>query len=184
MVVTDDDGMASAMRSMANQGRDDAGTWMNHVRLGYNYRLDEMSAALGLSQLSRLDAILERREHVAAMYAERLADVELIRTPEVAPETTRMSWFVYVIRLEEGIDRVELMRGLAEDGIPSRPYFVPIHVQPYYRERFGYQSGDYPVTERVAASTLALPFFTDMAEAQVDYVMDRLRHQLKCVRTA
>jgi len=174
MVVTDDDEMAAVIDSLRNQGRDDAGTWMNHVRLGYNYRLDEMSAALGLSQVSRLDAILAGRDRVAAMYTERLAGVDGIRTPVIVPETTRMSWFVYVIQVVEGIDRTALMAALREDGIPSRPYFVPIHLQPYYRERFGYQPGDFPVTERVAERTLAIPFYTEMPEEQVDYVCERI----------
>jgi len=175
MVVTNDDTMAATMRSMVNQGRDDAGTWMNHVRLGYNYRLDEMSAALGLSQIGRIDEILAARERVAAMYTERLAGVDGVRVPTIVPETTRMSWFVYVIQLEDGIDRTALIDALQADGVPTRPYFVPIHVQPFYRERFGYAPGDFPVTERVAAHTLAIPFFTNMTESQVDYVSDRMR---------
>jgi perosamine synthetase len=174
MIVTDDAAFARVLRSLCNQGRDDEGTWMNHVRLGYNYRLDEMSAALGLSQLRRLDSILDRRARVAAQYNERLSRVEGVRIHHVATETTRMSWFVYVIRLDERVDRVALMAALEEDGIPTRPYFVPIHLQPLYRERFGYRPGDFPVTERVATSTLALPFFTDMDEAQVDFVCERL----------
>ena len=178
MIVTDDPGYAAVLRSLANQGRDDAGTWMNHVRLGYNYRLDEMSAALGLSQVRRLDAILEWRARVAAMYTERLKWVEGIATPEIVPETTRMSWFVYVVRLTDEVDRAALMAGLEEDGIPSRPYFVPIHHQPLYRERFGVGPGDFPVTDRVARSTLALPFFTEMSEEQVDYVCDRIRKRI------
>ena len=174
MVVTDDAEMAAAMRSMANQGRDDAGTWMNHVRLGYNYRLDEMSAALGRSQLARLDAILANRARVAAWYDERIAGIDGVSAPVVVPETTRMSWFVYVVRLDPSVDREALMTALAADGIPSRPYFVPIHLQPYYRERYGYGPGDFPVTERVAGSTLALPFFTEMTEDDVDRVCDRI----------
>jgi perosamine synthetase len=174
VVVTDDGDFAQAMRSMCNQGRDDAGTWMNHVRLGFNYRLDEMSAALGLSQLKRLDDILERRERVARWYTERLRFLDGLSVPTVAPATTRMSWFVYVVRLDEGIDRRALMAALDEDGVPSRPYFVPIHLQPFYRERFGYGPGDFPVTERIAHTTLALPFFTDMTEDQVDYVCERI----------
>jgi perosamine synthetase len=174
LVVTDDQEFAGLLRSMANQGRDDEGTWMNHVRLGYNYRLDEMSAALGLAQLARLDAILDRRARVAAWYDERLAGSYAVQTPHVAPETTRMSWFVYVVRLDPAIDRAALMTALEAEGVPSRPYFVPIHLQPLYRERFGYRPGDFPVTERVARTTLALPFFTDMTEEQVDYVCDRL----------
>ncbi len=85
-----------------------------------------------------------------------------------------MSWFVYVVRLDEEIDRTALIARLEEDGIPTRPYFVPIHLQPLYRQRFGYEPGDFPVTERIARTTLALPFFTDMTEAQVDYVCERV----------
>jgi dTDP-4-amino-4,6-dideoxygalactose transaminase len=175
--VTDGTAFAGVLRSLSNQGRDDNGTWMNHVRLGYNYRLDEMSAALGLSQLRRLDELLARRARVASWYSERLAWLESVHPPYIAPETTRMSWFVYVVRLDARVDRDALMAGLAEDGIPTRPYFVPIHLQPFYRQQFGYEAGDFPITEGVAASTLALPFFTDMSETQVDYVCDRIaRH--------
>lgn len=185
IVVTNDATLAATMRSLANQGRDDNGSWMNHVRLGFNYRLDEMSAALGRSQLSRLDALLEQRARVAAWYTERLTAVDAVRTPFVAPETDRMSWFVYVIRLDDSVDREALMRALGKDGVPSRPYFAPIHLQPYYRERFGYAPGDYPVTERVAATTLAIPFFTDMSEEQVDYVCERLEaHTSRLTMTA
>ncbi len=178
IIVTDDPDLARACRSMANQGRDDAGTWMNHVRLGYNYRLDEMSAALGSSQLSRLDAMLDKRDRVARWYTERVRELPRVSAPIVAPETTRMSWFVYVVRLDEDVDRTALMAALAEDGIPSRPYFVPIHLQPYYRERFGYGPGDFPVTERIAGTTLAIPFATDMPEDDVAYVCDRLGRHL------
>jgi perosamine synthetase len=133
-----------------------------------------MSAALGLSQVSRLDAILDGRDRVAAMYTERLKHVAGVKVPYIDPATTRMSWFVYVIQLEQGIDRARVMEKLMADGVPSRPYFVPIHLQPLYRERFGYKPGDFPVTERIAESTLAIPFFTDMTETQVDYVCERI----------
>ncbi|WZP00191.1 DegT/DnrJ/EryC1/StrS family aminotransferase [Isosphaeraceae bacterium EP7] len=174
MIVTDDRAFARVLRSLSNQGRDDDGTWMNHVRLGFNYRLDEMSAAMGLTQLGRLDEILDRRARVAARYNRRLASQDGVEIPFIAPETTRMSWFVYVVRLEEGIDRPALMAALEADGIPTRPYFVPIHLQPLYRERLGHRPGDFPVTERVAQSTLALPFFTEMTDEQIDYVCERL----------
>jgi perosamine synthetase len=137
-----------------------------------------MSAALGLSQLARIDTILDRRAEVASHYDDRLAGRDDVRTPYVAPETTRMSWFVYVVRLAEHVDRDALIASLDDDGIPARPYFVPLHLQPLYSERFGYRPGDFPVTERVARSTLALPFFTQMSRDQVDYVCDRLIEHL------
>lgn len=175
VVVTNDDEIATIVNSLRNQGRDDAGTWMNHVRLGYNYRMDEMSAALGRSQIARLDEILDGRDSVAGMYAERLASFANLETPTVLPETTRMSWFVYVVKLAEGMDKADVIAKLGERGVPSRPYFSPIHLQPLYRERFGYSEGDFPVTESVAKRTLAIPFFTQMSEDDVDYVCEQLR---------
>jgi perosamine synthetase len=175
MIVTDDDDLARVIDSLRNQGRDDAGTWMNHVRLGYNFRLDEMSAALGLSQVNRIDAILDGRDRVAQMYTERLQDVPGVKVPTIDPATTRMSWFVYVIQLEEGIDRTAVMDRLQQSGVPSRPYFVPITLQPLYRERFGFKEGDFPTTETIARSTLAIPFYTQMPEDQIDYVAEQIR---------
>jgi dTDP-4-amino-4,6-dideoxygalactose transaminase len=179
IIVTGDPALARVLRSLCNQGRDDNGTWMNHVRLGYNYRLDEMSAALGVTQLARIEQILDHRAHVAGWYARHLAGLDGVRPPHVAPETTRMSWFVYVIRLAEDVDRAALIAALEADGVPTRPYFVPIHLQPLYRERFGSREGDFPVTEAIAQTTLALPFFTTMTEEQVEYVCGCLRARLR-----
>ncbi len=108
-------------------------------------------------------------------YNERLADVEFIERPYIAPTSTRMSWFVYVVRIKPPIDRNEVMRRLAEAGIPSRPYFTPIHLQPFYREKFGYQRGDFPITEYLGDISLALPFSAVMTEEQVDYVCQQLQ---------
>jgi perosamine synthetase len=174
MIVTDRDDWGALFRSLRNQGRDVHDAWLNHSRLGYNYRMDEMSAALGLAQLGRIEELLSKRERVAQWYNERLKDVEGVQIPYIAPTTTRMSWFVYVIRLAPEIDRNAVMAALEEGGIPSRPYFTPIHLQPFYRERFGYRAGDFPVTEEVARSTLALPFSGVMAEEQVEYVCRHL----------
>lgn len=175
IVVTNSDDLARAIDSLRNQGRDDAGTWMNHVRVGYNYRLDEMSAALGLSQVNRLDQILDHRDNVAKMYQQRLTGVQGITVPQVLPETSRMSWFVYVVQLDEGIDKGEVIRQLDDRGVPSRPYFSPIHLQPVYREKFGFQGGEYPVTEAISQRTLAIPFYSLMPEDEVDYVCEQLK---------
>lgn len=175
MVVTDREDWAALFRSLRNQGRDVFDAWLNHSRLGYNYRMDEMSAALGLAQLGRIQELLAGRERVARMYNQGLQDIQGIGLPYAAPTTTRMSWFVYVIRLAPEIDRDRVMAALEARGVPSRPYFTPIHLQTLYRERFGYQEGDFPVTEAAARSSLALPFSGVMSEDQVAYVCETLR---------
>jgi dTDP-4-amino-4,6-dideoxygalactose transaminase len=178
MIVTDNKDWADLFRSLRNQGRDVFDAWLNHTRLGYNYRLDEMSAALGLAQLERLDELLAKRSQVAHWYSERLTEIELIERPTIVPTTTRMSWFVYVIRIKPPAQRDEIMADLAEMGIPSRPYFTPIHLQPFYRQTFGYKRGDFPVTEYLGDVSLALPFSSVMNEEQVDYVCEALKHLL------
>jgi perosamine synthetase len=178
IVVTDRDDWDALFRSLRNQGRDESGTWLNHVRLGYNYRLDEMSAALGMAQLGRIDELLAKRERVAQSYNERLRSMDGISIPYIAPTTTRMSWFVYVVRLAPEIDRDAVMAYLHGRGIACRPYFTPIHLQPFYVERFGYQPGDFPVTEAVSRSTLALPFHNRLHEHEIDLVCDTLREAI------
>ena len=173
MVVTDDPALAETMRSLRNQGRDADGTWLRHVRLGYNYRLDEMSAAVGVAQLERLEELRAGRTRVAASYERALGDQDWLRLP-VAGVGEAVDWFVYVVRLHPDIDRDRVIVRLAELGVPTRPYFAPIHLQPFYRSAFGFKPGDFPVTERVAASTLALPFSSRLADADVQYVADAL----------
>jgi perosamine synthetase len=178
LIVTNRDDWDALLRSLRNQGRDVFDAWLNHTRLGYNYRLDELSAALGLSQLGRIDQLLAQRAQVAAWYDERLAEIERVERPAVARRpggaTSRSSWFVYVVRILQPAKRDETMRRLAEAGIPSRPYFTPIHLQPFYRERFGYRRGDFPVTEYLGDVSLALPFSGVMTEEQVDLVCEEL----------
>lgn len=175
MIVTDNDEWAALFRSLRNQGRDVFDGWLNHTRLGYNYRMDEMSAALGLAQLQRIEELLEKRAQVAAWYNERIDEIPGLEKPYIAPTTTRMSWFVYVIRCDDGIDRNNLIEYLKEQGIPSRAYFTPIHLQPFYKERFGWQRGDLPNTEKAGDTFLALPFSSVMTEEQVEYVCEKLR---------
>lgn len=175
VIVTDDDQAADLMRAMRNQGRAPGDTWLQHTHLGYNYRLDEMSAALGRVQIGRIEELLQKRQRVVNWYAERLAEVPGVETPQIIPTTSRVSWFVYVVRLSPGIDRDRVAAALGEMGVPARPYFLPIHLQPYMVERFGYQEGDYPVTENLGQRSLALPFSGVMSEAQVDYVCRALQ---------
>jgi perosamine synthetase len=174
MIVTDDGEWDGLFRSLRNQGRDIFDAWLNHSRLGYNYRLDEMSAALGAAQMSRIEELLTKREKVASWYNARLKGADGVKIPYVAPSTTRMSWFVYVIQLDAKINRCEVMNELESKGIPSRPYFSPIHLQPFYMKKFGYKKGDFPVTEYLGEVSLALPFSGLMTETQVDYVCGHL----------
>ena len=178
MIVTDDDEAADFMRSLRNQGRAVGDTWLQHTRLGYNYRLDEMSAAMGVTQLRRLDELLTKREQVAAWYEARLSEIPGVEVPIVESYTTRMSWFVYVVRFDPKIDRDGVADRLGEKGVPARPYFLPIHLQPYMTERFGWQEGDFPVTEDLGRRGLALPFSGMMTEEQVAYVCGTIREVL------
>ena len=178
MVVTSDDRLADLCRSYANQGRDRMGPWLEHRRLGHNYRMDELSAALGLSQLARLESFLARRDRVARRYGERLAAMPGVRAPQVRPEV-RMSWFVYVVTLDEGYDRDLTIQGMEREGVPARGYFAPVHTQPYLRERLGDLAGTLPRTEAMARRTLALPFHNRLGEAEIDHVLAVLRRNLR-----
>lgn len=178
MIITNDDQAAGLMRALRNQGRSPGDTWLQHTHLGYNYRLDEMSAALGKVQMNRLNELLTKRMQVAQWYEERLSEIPGVESLAVASSTTRMSWFVYVVRFASEIDRDRLAVLLEQNGVPARPYFLPIHLQPYMVEKFGYRLGDYPVTEDLGRRGLALPFSGVMTEEQVDYVCRVLRRLL------
>jgi len=183
MIVTGREDWAALFRSLRNQGRDVFDAWLNHSRLGYNYRMGEMNAALGLAQLERIEELLAKRERVAGWYNQRLQEMEGVTIPHISAATTRMSWFVYVVRLAPEIDRDRVMMDLQEQGIPSRPYFAPIHLQTFYRQRFGFGEGHFPVTEAIARSVLALPFYGELAEGQVDLVCSALRRAIRqCAR--
>ena len=175
LVVTNDDETARMVRSLRNQGRAEGDTWLAHTYLGYNYRMDEMSAALGTVQMSRIDSLIANRARVADWYREELSDIEEIELPYSAPTTTRDSWFVYVIRLKDGELRNEVSQKLKALGIPVRPYFSPIHLQPYMAEKFGYEPGRFPVTEDLGRRGLAIPFSGKMTREQVRQVGSALR---------
>jgi perosamine synthetase len=178
MIVTDDTDAAALMKALRNQGRAPGDTWLQHTHLGYNYRLDEMSAALGTVQMTRLEELLRKREQVAAWYGSRLLSMAGVRPPTPEPFTTRMSWFVYVVHFDPEIDRNRLASRLAGRGIPVRPYFLPIHLQPYMVERFGFREGDFPVTEDLGRRGLALPFSGLMSEDDVQAVCEAIQQEL------
>ena len=175
LIVTDDDQAADLMRALRNQGRSPGDTWLAHTHLGYNYRLDEMSAALGAVQMSRLEEMLSARQRVAGWYNELLAELPGLEIPRVVATTSRVSWFVYVVRLDPQFDRNLIAEKLAARGVPVRPYFVPIHLQPYMVERFGYREGSFPITEDLGRRGMALPFSGLMSAAQVEQVSQALR---------
>jgi perosamine synthetase len=179
-IVTNDESLAEVCRSIADQGRGQEG-WLHHVRLGYNFRIDEMSAALGCSQLGRLRAIVAARAQVADWYLEQLSDVEEIVLPRVAGDVD-MSWFVFVVRLVDRfrrVDRDQILAALTRAGVGCRDYFEPIHLQPYIRQALGTGPGQFPVTERVGDRTIALPFFPTMTEEDVDRVGHALRKAVR-----
>jgi perosamine synthetase len=159
-----------------NQGRSDNGDWLVHQRLGFNYRMDEMSAAIGLGQLEKLDWLMERRRQIAERYDELFARVPGVEIPYRGPQPR--SWFIYYVRLHKDIDRAAVIAKLAERGVASRPYLPAIHTQPVYRERFGYGPGMLPVTERVSRATLALPFYVQLEDDDIAYVAGSLREVL------
>jgi perosamine synthetase len=175
------DEIAALCRSMRNQGRGATGEWLDHQRLGYNYRISDINCALGSSQLKRLDTIVELRGQAAGRYNSLLKDVPEVITPTILPDVSRMSWFVYVIRLADEFTRAGrdwLIDWLANHGIRSRPYFTPIHLQPFYARESGYRPGDFPITEQVAARTIALPFFTMITPEQQQEVVACLKDGL------
>jgi len=173
MIVPRDPDEAARLRSERNQGRAVDMGWLDHDRLGYNYRLSDLAAALGVAQVEKLDSLLERRAAVARMYEQRLGGIEGLRTPIAGRGAEIRSWFVYTVRLPAGADRDATIDSLAERGIASKAYLPCIHLFPHLRE-LGYREGQFPVAEAAAADSLALPFFPAMSEAQVDRVCQEL----------
>jgi perosamine synthetase len=167
-----------AIDSERNQGRAPDMGWLDHERLGFNYRLSDVAAAIGVAQVEKLSRLLTQRAGVASWYTELLAEVEGVTTP--APDTgnAQRSWFVYVVQLPAGTDRDEVIGQLKAEGVSSKPYMPVIHLQPFYRERFGYAPGDFPVAEDVAARSLALPFYPAMHRSDVERAVETLQRAL------
>ena len=189
MLVGPDEEAAERARSERNQGRARDMGQVEHDRIGFNYRLTDLHAAIGIAQLERLDEILASRDRVAAAYRERLtqlgaapageADEDDLVLPAEDRGDERRSWFVFTVQLPGGADRAGVIEALAGEGIASKAYLPCIHLLPPYRERFGFEGGEFPVAERVAERSLALPFFTSMSEQQVDRVCTALSGALR-----
>jgi perosamine synthetase len=200
MIVTDDHRLAELCRSMRNQGRplgwqpphasntaatgaggQATGSWLRHERLGYNYRLSEINAAIGVAQTKRLDEIVKKRNEVASQYINRLAGSTHLVMPTIE-DGTSMSWFVFVVRLATGYgheERDRIIRGLRNHDIGAGDYFPCIHLQPFYREQFGFTPGMFPIAETVSQRTIALPFYNDLSSSDIDLVCQSLELMIK-----
>jgi len=179
IVTVADPEIKERIDSERNQGRARDMGWLDHDRLGFNYRLSEIACALGVAQLERLEALLAGRARVATEYREALSDIAGLDLPCPDMGGNRRGWFVFVVQLPRGTDRDAVVRGLGERGIPSKPYFPAVHLMSYYRERFGHREGEFPVCEDVAARSIALPFFPEMSEGQVARVAEALGQVLE-----
>ena len=180
MIVTNDDAIAAVSRSMRNQGRDEGMGWLAHQRLGYNYSLSDIACAIGAVQIGRVQEILGKRKTVASWYRQRLAGEDRLSFQECLPHC-EMSWFVFVVKLADRYseaDRGRIIAQLREKGVACSNYFSPIHLQDFYRKQFGYKPGDFPICERVAARTIALPFHNQLTQKQVDRVCETLKSLL------
>ncbi|HEY0316702.1 MAG TPA: DegT/DnrJ/EryC1/StrS family aminotransferase [Solirubrobacterales bacterium] len=173
MIVPSDAAVAARLRSERNQGRAADMGWLDHGGLGFNYRLSDVAAALGVAQVEKLDSLLQRRAAVAHLYAEGLAGLEGVETPIASRGRERRSWFVYVVRLPEEVDRDETIARLAARGVAAKAYLPCIHLFPHLRE-LGYREGQFPAAEAASARSLALPFFPAMSEGQVARVCQEL----------
>jgi perosamine synthetase len=175
MLTAGDPAVRAQVRSERNQGRGEDMDWLGHDRLGFNYRLSDVAAAIGVAQLERLDGLFAERARVADLYAEGLGEIDGLGLPCPDAGHARRSWFVYVVQVPAGVDRDAVIRELGARGIASKAYLPCIHLQPFYRERFGFRGGEFPTAESVSARSLALPFFTQMTEGQVERVCEALR---------
>lgn len=168
MVVTNSQRIYESCKSLRNQGRNAQGDWLTHIQVGYNYRLDEMSASLGVTQLKKLDWMIAEKQKIAAWYEKYLSSNTNILLPQTAPHRTH-SWFVYVIRITNG-KRTALMEHLAGKKIQTKPYLPVIHLQPFMKKQFGFKKGSFPIAEKISTQTLALPFYIGLTEADIKYI--------------
>jgi perosamine synthetase len=180
ILVTNNPEVAKLARSLRNQGRGEGATWLCHERLGYNYRMSDINAALGWAQMQRIQYIIQKRDQVAGAYIDRLKNNPKFTFQKIATNV-KMSWFVFVVKLADEFtsdQRNTLLKMLTEKEIGCNAYFSPIHLQKYYREQLGHREGELPITERVGARSFAIPFSTLMTEDQIDYVCKTLTQSI------
>ena len=182
MVALGDAAMKEQIDSERNQGRAPDMGWLDHDRLGFNYRLSDIACALGIAQIGRLKEMLAARARVAALYRDALADVDGLTLPCEDCDGDVRGWFVFVVQLPPGVERTDTIDALASAGIQSKPYLPAIHLMSFYRERFGLRDGAHPRCERVAERSLALPFFPEMTEDRVVCVADALKGHIRARR--
>jgi perosamine synthetase len=182
MITLADPELKQRIDSERNQGRAPDMGWLDHDRLGFNYRLSDIACALGIAQLARLQQMLDARARIAAFYRQALSGIDELELPCADQDGNRRGWFVFVVQLPRGVDRDETVRSLGAAGIQSKPYLPAIHLMSFYRERFGHRRGEFPVCEDVAARSLALPFFPEMSEGQVARVARQLAAALNARR--
>lgn len=177
ILLTDDEEVAHLCASLRNQGRDQHGGWLAHVRMGYNYRLSDINCVLGTIQLGRVCEFVSKRRQVQRWYHEFLSDDDRLVLP-TEPDNCEMSWFVYVPRLADQFtpaDRDQVLAYLREHGIGCNNYFSPIHLQPFIVDQFGFKNGDFPITERISERTIALPFYNNLSQQEVETVCAALK---------
>jgi perosamine synthetase len=180
VILTDDDYLADVCASLRNQGRGKGGGWLEHERLGYNFRLSDINCALGIVQLSRIDEIKAKRKQVAKWYQEMLSSDKRLIVP-ADPPGCDISWFVFVVRLKDAAaaqHRDKILEAMKKRDIQVSNYFSPVHLQPFMVEKFGYKPGDFPVTESVSKSTIALPFYNNLTKDQTAIVCKTLKEVL------
>lgn len=176
MIVTNNKKIYEICSSLKNQGRVKNDQWLDHKYLGYNYRLDEMSCALGISQLEKLDFMIKERRKIAGWYNKMLAsNSNIIQTPAIAINNTH-TWFVYVIKIKDKkINRDLLIKKLKKIGISTKSYLPSIHSFDFYKKQFGHKIGDFPISEDMSAYSLALPIYIGLTESDCFYIINKLR---------
>ncbi len=176
MIVTNHTNIAKLCKSLRNQGREDQNKWLIHKYLGYNYRLSELHAALGITQLEKLDWMNSKKEEIVKYYNLYLSEIKGILLPQIGINRTH-TWFVYTIRILNN-KRDYIMKKLTNFGIQTRPYLPPIHLQPFIKKMYHFNKGDFPISEKVSSQTLALPLYIGLKKKDIHYITKRLKELL------